>query len=30
VTGTFRAITPIVSQIVGIVPMSASTSMVIN
>jgi hypothetical protein len=30
VTGTFRAITPIVSQIVGIVPMSASTSMVIH
>ena len=30
VAGTFRPITPILSQIVGIVPMSASTSMVIN
>jgi hypothetical protein len=30
VTGTFRALTPILAQIVGTVPMSASTSMVIN
>jgi Flp pilus assembly protein TadG len=30
VTGTFRPITPIVSSIIGIVPMSASTSMVID
>lgn len=30
VAGTFQPITPVISQIVGIVPMSASTSMVIN
>ncbi len=30
VAGTFRPITPVISQIVGIVSMSASTSMVIN
>lgn len=30
VTGTFRPITPVISQIVGAVSMSASTSMVIN
>ena len=30
VTGTFQPITPVISQIVGTVSMSASTSMVIN
>jgi Flp pilus assembly protein TadG len=30
VTGTFRPITPVISQLVGNVSMSASTSMVIN
>jgi Flp pilus assembly protein TadG len=30
VTGTFRPITPVISQLVGNVAMSASTSMVIN
>jgi TadE-like protein len=30
VTGTFRPITPVIAQLVGTVPMSASTSMVIN
>jgi hypothetical protein len=30
VTGTFRPLTPVLAQLVGNVPMSASTSMVIN